>query len=89
MPDLTYFKDEEGAPRPRPICKTMPDIERVIALGKVDDVVDVFINSCEEGLQWAWLDDYLEWEIQVAEIEAWNEEFAGTLSHVHVERDYD
>lgn len=78
-----YLLDEDGTPvlddemnnvlMSRPETKTQADLDRVIGLGKPSHVVSKFADMVALGDQWDWLESYLEWEVEVADIEEYNE----------------
>ena len=74
--------------KPKPETKSYTKVERVAKVhkGNRDDVVDRFIAMHLEGIQWNWLDEYLEWEEDSNAIIAWNIEFEGTVSHTQTNR---
>ena len=67
--------------KPRPQTKTLIDVERVISNKKPDAITNSFVEMYLKGIQWDWLEKYKEWEQDCEELNAWNAEFAGTVSH--------
>lgn len=58
---------------PMPVVKTTADIERLIALGKPQAVIEQFAELVSIGEQWQFAREYLEYLAQLAKAEAHNE----------------
>ena len=67
----------------RPRTKSHADVLRVIEKqgGKNEAVVDMFISSYLNGIQWNWLEEYQEYESDLDGVVSWNDEHVGNLSH--------
>lgn len=83
---LTYFyeKDELGLDVliPRPQTKHASDLERIIALGKPQRVIDLFAEMVSAGEQWDWFDRYNEY---LEDLEAWKLEIANHVPELDEE----
>ena len=87
--DLSYFQDPEtGEFKQRPETKTYADVVRVVEKhkGTANSAIDKTISLYLDGLQWDWLEEYQQWQEDHTAIEAWNAEFAGTVSHTETVR---
>lgn len=57
---------------PMPVVKTAADIERLIALGKPQAVIEQFAELVSLGEQWQFAHEYVEYLSQLAKVEAHN-----------------
>jgi len=57
----------EGELIPRPECKALTSLERVIALGKPDSVILKFAELVNNDIQWKWFDKYKQYELDHAD----------------------
>ena len=70
-PDI-FVERIETELKPRPECKSMEALERVISLRKPQSVVDKFIQFVINSEQWGWFDSYNEYLIEKEEVETYN-----------------
>lgn len=57
---------------PKPETKVIGDLERVLALGKPDNVLLKFAQCVADGEQWAWFDDYHIYLEECEKVEEYN-----------------
>ena len=59
--DVTYVRQVS-----KPETKAIGDLERLIALGKPQVVLDMFAVMVAKGYQWVWFDTYIEYQEELA-----------------------
>lgn len=67
--DVTYIETIS-----RPETKVQADLDRVIGLGKPESVISKFADLVANGIRWDWFDAYLEWQVHVEEVRAYNDD---------------
>lgn len=89
--DISYFQLEDGIERVRPIGKSRSDVERVISkhIGTDHKAINLTVDLHIETLQWEWLDEYRDYEKELASVTEFNSTVAGTVAYIKSVPTYD
>ena len=69
---LDDFYDEDGILLSRPEHKTVADLERVIALGKPQNVILRFAQIIADYSPWLFFDEYQDWLLECEKVNEYN-----------------